>query len=390
MMNRDYDVIVVGGGPAGAMAAHIAAEDGAKTLLLERDSHIGLPVRCGEGVSIGNIRQLVEVDDRLIAHEMNSAVIYAPDDTAVEIPLASSAVVLERALFDRYLAELAASSGADIQTRSDVTGLTENNGCINGITYNRFGREMSLKCGVVIGADGVESRVGKWAGLKTKIKSFDMESAYQMVLSGIDINHRNFHFYVGNEIAPGGYIWVFPKGETTANVGIGVKSSMCSPGDAYKKLIEFIEKHFGKPVVVGESAGGVPCGPPLKEPLTDGLILVGDAARHCNPLSGGGICSGMISGKEAGSVAAMAVSKGDVSKRCLGAFNKRIEKKIVRSHKRAYRLSLAVNKLDDSVFLKTAHEMIKIPVEDRNLRNVFLKALISSPSLVVDIVKMFV
>ncbi len=389
-MSRDYDVIVVGGGPAGSMAARSAASAGAKTLLLERDSHIGLPVRCGEGVTITNVRKLVDVDEKMIASHLQGLVIHAPDDTEVEVPISDVGVILERAIFDRYLAELAASAGADVMTRSDVTGLIQENGCVKGVVYERLGKEYKVNCGVVIGADGVESRVGKWAGIKTKLKPFDIESAYQMVLTGRNFDSEFCHFWVGNDIAPGGYIWAFPKGSRTANVGIGVKASLGSPGAAYDKLTALIRRYFGNIVITGESAGGVPCGPPLKEPYTDGLLLVGDAARHCNPLTGGGIFSGMVSGNEAGEVAAIAVSKGDVSKNRLSLFTKRIDKSINRTHKRAYRLSKAVVKLDDATLNNTAHEMIKIPVEKRNLKNVFLRALISYPSLAVDVVKAFV
>ena len=101
-----YDVVVIGGGPAGSMAARSSAEKGAKVLLLERDSHIGLPVRCGEAVSLKTLSRFLEIDPSWIVAEINKIVIYAPDGTAVSGGSEEQiGLILERAIFDRYLAE---------------------------------------------------------------------------------------------------------------------------------------------------------------------------------------------------------------------------------------------------------------------------------------------
>ncbi len=391
MPDEKYDIVVVGAGPGGSMAAAAAASEGAKTLMLERDSNIGLPVRCGEAVGINNIKRFCDIDSRWVAAEIEGMNVYSPDGTEVSVSEEGQfGAVLERSLFDRYLAELAAAAGADIRTRSNVDGLILKQGSVKGVTVSRFNKRSSIKADLVIAADGVESRIGRWAGIRTQISARDLESAYQIVISDIDYDYKRCHFYLGDDVAPGGYLWVFPKGKRTASVGIGVEVSICSPGEAHRKLESFILKHFGKPAVIGEMAGGVPCAKPIKQPYADGILLVGDAAHHCNPLTGGGIFTAMVSGNEAGKLAAEAVSKGDTSIRELKKFNKRIEKEIIRPHKRSYRLASAVSKLSDEVMNKTAQEINSIPPEKRTLRNIFLKGLASQPKLVVDVIAAFI
>lgn len=390
MSEESYDIVVVGAGPAGSMAAKFAADAGAKTLLLERDANIGLPVRCGEAVGIKNIAKFCEIDSRWVAAEIEGMIMYSPDGQSVTVSQKGQVgAVLERSLFDRHLSEMAASSGAEIRTRTNVDGLIMSNGSVKGVTASRFGKQTKYHAELVIAADGVDSRLGRWAGIRTQISAHDLESAYQIVVSGIDYDYKRCHFYFGAENSPGGYIWIFPKGESTAAVGIGVEVSSCTPGFAYRKLEEFIRYRFGKPAVIGEMAGGVPVSRALKNPFADGIILVGDAARHCNPLTGGGIYTAMVAGREAGKLGAKAVAKGDTSVRELKNYNKLIDSEIVRPHKRAYRISKAVGKLSDEDMNRTARDINSIPPEKRSLRNIFLKGLASQPKLVLDVIASF-
>ncbi|MFH0766298.1 MAG: NAD(P)/FAD-dependent oxidoreductase [Calditrichota bacterium] len=391
MTTEKYDVVVVGGGPAGSMAARAAALKGAKTLLLERDPVIGTPVRCGEGVAVQNLSRFIEIDEKWVASRIEGVTIYAPDGTPVSGEITGQiGVILERTLFDRRLSELAAESGAQIITRAEGEGLIMDEEGVKGVIYRRFNRVYKVTCEMVIAADGVESRVGRWAGINTHIAAGDYQSAYQMVLAGIDFDPRHCHFYVGNTIAPGGYIWVFPKGEKTANVGIGVEVKKSGSGVAYRLLTDFIRKRFGRPSIVGESAGGVPVARPLKKPFRNGILLAGDAARHCNPLTGGGIYTGMISGWQAGEVAAEAVAAGNRSERFLKRFLDRIENEITIPHRRAYHIARAVAQLTDESMNRTARELLSIPPEQRTVRKVFLTGLKENPKLIFDVMRYFI
>lgn len=391
MASERYDVVVVGAGPAGSMAAKRAAEKGAKVMLLERDPVIGSPVRCGEGVSGVNLAKLIPLQERWIAAKVKGVVIYAPDGTGVTIHSEKEiGLILERNLFDRYLAELAAEAGACVLTRADVDGIVIENGAVKGVYYTRLGRRHRVEAAVTVGADGVESRVGRWAGLKTQITPADLESAYQFYLAGVRYDHRYCHFYVGHEVAPGGYIWVFPKSETVASVGIGVAVNLADAGTAYQKLTHFISTHFPDASVVGEMAGGVPVARPMKVPLTDGLLLAGDAARHCNPLTGGGIFTAMLAGSYAGEVAADAVAKGDVSRKGLSAYLRMLEEDIVKVHLRAYRIKEGVLRLTDEMMNATAREVLSRPSSELTIRNVFLTALKHQPRLALDIIRAFI
>ena len=192
---------------------------------------------------------------------------------------------------------------------------------------------------VVIGADGVESRVGVWAGLDTTLPLQDQMACAQFLLAGIDIDPQCTYYYLDGELAPGGYAWVFPKGERRANVGLGVEAAATS-SPALELLTRFVEKHTwlakGSPVTL--VAGGVPVGLPPARIVTHGCMLVGDAARQADPLTGGGIANAMSAGKLAGAVAAEAIAEGDVSQVALQRYEQAWASGSGRQMARNYRL----------------------------------------------------
>ena len=219
---RDFDVVVIGGGPAGSIAAYTAADLGLSVLLVERDNAIGNPVRCAEGVDEKGLSEFFEPDPSWIATEVTRYSLIAPDGTDVEIDVEEKGFILERLIFDRMIAEKAAANGAAIMTGVEAVGMSD---------YNNGGRTVSLRsdektwgvtAGIVIAADGVESRAARWAGLKTSASVHDMETCAQVNLAGIDVDPHAFKMYFSGEFAPGGYAWLFPKGSNTANVGLGI------------------------------------------------------------------------------------------------------------------------------------------------------------------------
>ena len=318
-MKDRYDVLVIGAGPAGSIAANTAAEKGLTVLLIEKRQEIGDPVRCAEGVSKEYLKKHVEIDKKWICADLKGARIYAPDGTKIEMAeeIAGGEVgyVLERKIFDRALAEKASKAGAEVRVKTRAIGLIIEEDFVKGARLMQLGKEYDVHARIVIGADGIESKVGRWAGIDTSLKPIDIETCVQYLVAGVDINQEYCEFYIGNDLAPGGYIWIFPKGEGKANVGIGIIGSKMGkfkprPVDY---LNSFLEKKFPHAKVVEMVFGGVPVSGSIEKTSTNGLILIGDAARQSDPITGGGILNAMDVGKIAGEAAFAAISAGDVS-----------------------------------------------------------------------------
>ncbi len=318
-MKDRYDVLVIGAGPAGSIAAKTAAEKGLTVLLIEKRQEIGDPVRCAEGVSKEYLKKHVEIDKKWICADLKGARIYAPDGTKIEMAeeIAGGEVgyVLERKIFDRALAEKASKAGAEVRVKTRAIGLIIEEDFVKGARLMQLGKEYDVHARIVIGADGIESKVGRWAGIDTSLKPIDIETCVQYLVAGVDINQEYCEFYIGNDIAPGGYIWIFPKGEGKANVGIGILGSKM--GKFKPKPVDylnsFLEKKFPHAKVVEMVFGGVPVSGSIEKTSTNGLILIGDAARQSDPITGGGILNAMDVGKIAGEAAFAAISAGDVS-----------------------------------------------------------------------------
>lgn len=387
-MKDSYDVIVVGAGPAGATAARYAAAGGASVLMLEKDRDVGYPVRCGEAVSHEGVIQFIEPDSKWIASKVTKFRLVAPNGKDVVPRLDGLAYVLERRVFDYEVAKLAAAEGVEVVTKAYVYDLLKTNGSASGVKALIKDEKVEIRCSVVIAADGVESRVGKWAGIDTTCHIRDMESCAQMTIAGIEVEDDVLDFYFGDDVSPGGYLWIFPKGKTTANVGLGISVEEAKRKSAIRYLEEFVQKRFPGAAVLTHIAGGVPCAKTCDTLVKNNVMLVGDAGHQVNPLSGGGIISGMIGGMIAGQVAAEAVGLKDLS--LLGDYEKRWQKRLGWRHEIFYKIKEAVSDFSDETLNNLAVNALKLPEEKRTLGGIFRTALWNQPSLLVDIAKVFI
>ncbi len=373
------DVLVVGAGPAGSMAAKWAAKSGARVVMIEKRQEIGSPVRCGEGMSKDWLREVGIKPGKWINVEVEGARIFSPSELVFEIneKHAGNEVgyVVERDGFDKALAIDAANAGVDVMLKTAATSVLKENGKIAGVKAKAGGEPFEIRAKVTIGADGFESQVGRWAGIPTNIAMKDMDTCLQYRMTGVDSDLRYCDFYLG-KVAPGGYVWVFPKDEGLANVGIGVQVSQIeSMAEARKYLDAWIEKHpaYAKGKKIDMVGGGVSISPPLKQTVTDGMMLVGDAARMIDPLTGGGIANGCIAGKICGEVAAEAAQRGDASKEFLQKYEKgwraRLEEKLYRNWLAKEKLTT----LSDETFDKIVDALQGVRLEKLNVHNI-LKA----------------
>ncbi len=387
-MKKEYDIIVVGAGPAGSIAARFAAEQGVSVLMLEKDRDVGYPVRCGEAISKVGVEEFIKPDPKWIAATISKFSFNAPDGTEVILDFGEAGYVLERKIFDYELARTAADAGAEILTRAYVNGLLFDDGKVSGVKYEFQGEQRELKSKIVIAADGVESRVGRWAGLKTHLDFRDMESAVQITAANIPVNENTLYFYFGQDYAPQGYFWIFPKGSNKANIGLGVSGLIGKKKSALSFLNDFMEKYYPAAPVLTTIAGGVPCSITLDKISAPGIMLVGDAARQVNPLSGGGIASGMIGGSIAGKIAAEAVRANKPDH--VLTYDKAWAGRLGKRHEIFDRIKNGIYNFSDEKFNNIARAVNKVPYEKRTLGKVFTTALINQPSLLFDVAKVFI
>jgi digeranylgeranylglycerophospholipid reductase len=350
--NMKFDLIVVGAGPAGSMAARTAANAGLKVALLEKRQEIGKPIRCAGGISKSSLDKLVKPDPKWIAAEVKAARIYAPDGTRIMMSgnqaQDEAGYILDRSIFDRALATDAARSGAEVFVKTRAVGLLKMEDDMPcGIYAQKEGELLKIEAPLVIGADGVESKVGRWAGIDTVLKLKDIEVCAQFLVQDRSIDEDYCEFYLGNEIAPGGYVWSFPKGDRMANVGVCIQGSNSYPGLAAKLLEDFIRKRMPDARLLDLVVGAVPASGPIENTISDGVMLVGDAARQSDPLTYGGILNGMKAGMMAGEIAANVTPEGDFRRTVFKAYEERWRSNFGKEIRRNYKLKSFISKLTD-------------------------------------------
>ncbi|MBA3530563.1 MAG: NAD(P)/FAD-dependent oxidoreductase [Ardenticatenales bacterium] len=305
----EYDVVVVGSGPAGSTTARVAAERGLRVLLVDRRQELGSPIQCSGAVSDNALNEAgVRPNDEFVSTPIYGFVTYDTHGNATtmdyrlyrETPLG---YVVDRRRFDRYLMTMAERAGVEVWLKTDAKGYTPHEDGTVDVHLNRFGFPQQVRTRVIVGADGLQSQVGKWGGLRTHIKLSELASCLQLVIDHVETDGL-LEIVAGHEWAPGGYAWLFPKGHGYAEVGLGVIRTITDK-DARWHLDHFMQNSFMAERlkncrILEVQGGGVPLAAPLKKQVADNIILVGDAARHVNPITGGGIHTALRGGIIAG------------------------------------------------------------------------------------------
>jgi digeranylgeranylglycerophospholipid reductase len=305
-----YQVIVVGGRIGGSVSSLFASKSDVDVLMIEKQQEIGVPVQCAEGTTAGTLQTLqMKPSRKYIANKVDGTELHAPNGEIAKI-LGGMAegYVLERKIFDKHLAQESARAGTDIMLKTTVKDLIIKEGKVCGVVAKHLGKTMEIGADVVIAADGIQSNIARIAGLNTLKKQDEICSCAQYEMVGVDGDPNWIKLYFGTDMAPGGYAWIFPKGDGVANVGIGIRSSERT---AYEYLEKFTAKMDATPTEL--NIGGVPLSGPVEKTFTDGLMVVGDAAGQVEPLTGGGIHTTAVCSRIAGEVAAEAVKEEDTS-----------------------------------------------------------------------------
>ena len=332
-----YDAVVVGAGTAGCLAAKTMAEKGLKVCLIDKKprEEIGEKI-CGDALGEHHLKflGLEKPTGGELEAKIDGIKIYSPDENTV-FTIADKDFIgylLNRRLFGQWLLKKATDKGALLQDNMNFRSPIIEKGSVVGITAKNMktGKVAELRSKVVVDASGYFGMVRKQLppdmGIDRDIANQDVEACYREIrqLKQETENTRFCEIYLNQKASPGGYIWIFPKGGARVNVGLGI----CMRGNYPNPKQQLYETAFKKSIFDGSlvlTAGSWfdPVRRPLDNMVSNGVMLVGDAASLVNPIHGGGIGPSMLSGYFAGQQIIEALSKGEPTKEALWGYNKK-------------------------------------------------------------------
>lgn len=332
---KKFDVVVVGAGTAGCMTAKTVAKAGLEVCMIDRKKRedVGEKV-CGDACGKHHFDDLGLAYPR--GDELRSRIegvrIHSPDLKTVMTVRSERlyGFILNRRLFGQRLLNDAVDAGATLSDQTIATQALMKDGFVTGIEAKDMKNEQALRLEgkMVVDASGFTAILRKSLppelGIDLKVDNEDVEACYREIrrLTGNEFESRFCEIYLDQSITPCGYHWVFPEGDNTVNVGLGlamVKGFPNPKNQFYNKILPkglFKDSEFIK--------GGswyVPTRRPLDCMTANGFVVVGDSACQVNPIHGGGIGPSMMGGNLAGRALVEAIEKEDVSREGLWRYN---------------------------------------------------------------------
>ena len=328
---KKFDVIVVGAGTGGSMAAKTLAEAGLKVCMIDRKAEpdIGDKV-CGDAIGKHHFDNvgIAHPSGKELDQKIEGIKVYSPD-METEVNVKGEGVhgyLVNRLIFGQRLVKEAKAAGATLMDQTIVTDPIIKDGYVVGVSIKNLktGENSELHAKVVVDASGhsavLRKKLPAELGIEKEVADEDVEICYREIREIKEpVEDPGFcKIYLDLKRFPGGYCWIFPKSPTTVNVGLGVAMTkgFPNPKDLYTKLVLSMPMFKGSRVLTG-GGGLVPTRRPISPMVGNGIIIIGDAACQVNPIHGGGIGSSMMGGVRAAEIIIDALENGDVSREAL-------------------------------------------------------------------------
>jgi geranylgeranyl reductase family protein len=352
-MEMTRDVVVVGAGPAGSVAAAVLARHGHDVLLMDRAS-FPRDKTCGDGVPPGTVEILNRLGMKESLrdagfHSIRGIRLVSPRGREWRVRLEprqrdADFFIAPRVVLDDLIRRHAIAGGAEFCTGA-VRALVREGERVTGVRATVDGRDVTIPARIVIGADGATSVVAR-ALLGDKPIAAHRAVAIRAYVHGIATLAHTIELHWYAHFAPG-YAWVFPTGPSSANVGVVVRADRFKQRgvpldrllDDFLQAPEFRRRMDPGATVNPGATWQLPSAiPRATRRAFDGALLVGDAARLVDALTGEGIHNAVASADIAADVTHRALSRGDASRSVLAEFDARCERELEPLIRRSYRV----------------------------------------------------
>jgi len=329
-MENFSDAIIIGGGPCGSFSALNLSKRGYNVTVFEEHGEIGVPCHCAGHISINGLKNLglYPLPKGIVENTFVGAKIHSPNGTAFTVRLSEPITcTVNRALFDKYIAELAQKKGTHYNMDARVESLVFAGGFAKGVVVKRHGKTSEFFSKIVLDAEGISARILRQTSLPTPRRDKIVNGAQVEIENVKDVEPDIVEIILGDHYAPGFYAWLIPKSEEEAKIGLASKAR--NPKTFLQRLIRkhpAVSAKLRTAKVVKESYHPITLGGPIAKAYSNGFLVVGDAASHVKPTTGGGIIFGLNCAKIAANVIAEALDKNNFSEEFLSTYQRRLMK----------------------------------------------------------------
>ena len=351
-MNSASEAVVVGSGPVGAFAAWNLAKLGVNVTVFEEHAEAGIPSHCAGHLSILGLKKLgLEVLPKgVVENNYSGANFYSAKGTKFSVRLRKPVTcAVNRALFDKFLADRAEKAGARFSLNSRVKSLVLKNGFVVGVNVDRHSAmEMQSETKVVVDCEGISSRLVRQAGLAI-LDHHELVHGVEAEVEGVDnVVSDEVEVYLDNEYARGLYGWLMPRPDGTAKVGLAAKRG--NPRELFQKFVSkhpVASKQLSKAKVRRMAFHPISLGGPIRRTYANGFLAVGDAASQVKPTTGGGVVFGLTCARIAAEVVAEALRRNKASSNFLQLYQERCNSSLGFDFKTMLRARKFINSLSN-------------------------------------------
>ena len=321
-MNK-YDVVVVGGGPAGGYVAKTIAREGFKVAVFEEHKAVGQPLKCA-GLVTSRVFDFFKLPkEEIVQNEIYGARIHSPSGTVMSIGGDKArALAIDRLRFDAEIINQARCEGAEIFLENKIVSAQKN---IGGVIL-KSKQNNSIKqiaCDLLIGADGPHSKIREAFQFPQPLELLRGMGAE---ITNLTLDPRFVEIFLGNVVAPCFFAWIIHINKSVTKERAG----LCISKNSKYQVKHYFSNLFTNPIsasflhnakITKYIAGSIPLGA-LKKTADSNVMLVGDAAAQVKPTSGGGIYMGMLCARYCSSVATEALNKKKFSAQILKKYHR--------------------------------------------------------------------